>query len=261
LYSLIENAVNAAWSNKTNEVGLDYDPNLESMVISNKGSLPSDWLASDGTPIAEKIKTSKHFGTGYGIAQAIGSLRSFGKTLTYEVKDGNVYTRVGLEVVDSAIDSAGSKETEKPRVLFLDYTDGERFEGIEDIIARLNPAFHYVWDSELNWGYTPLKEYNFDKHFLVIIHPDTIMQGGRFDSLMSEEFVRKTPNLRYGIVSLTSESTFNRRMHTYQEFLKEDGIEKNLISHKDFHVGNLPSVERLDKLIASSYEKYKAELS
>ncbi len=261
LYSLIENAVNAAWSNGTNKVELDYEPNSESMIISNKGSLPSDWLAQDGTPIPEKIRTSKNFGTGNGIAQVMRSLQSIGKPLTYEAIGGIVYTRVGLEVVGSTTDRVDVKRTANPSVLFLDYTDGERFEGIEYIINNLNPKFHYVWDSELNLGYTPLREYNFDEHFLVIIHPDTFMKGGRFDSLMGEEVVRKTPNLRYGIVSLTSEDTFNQRMYTYQEFLKENRIKKNLISHQDFHVGNLPSADSLNELIASSYEKYQAGLS
>lgn len=259
LYLLIENAANAAWNSGNKELKMQYDPTIESLIISNKGELPSDWLTSEGFPIPEIIKSTKAFGTAYGIIGAFSALQSIGKPLSYLVEGDTVYTKIGLDVLGTVLNKSDVTNPAKPKVLFLDYTDGQRFTGIERIIEMLDKRFDCIWSPELNWGYTSLKEYDFDEHFLVVIHPDTIMQGGRFDFLMSEDVVRKTLDLRYGVVSLESIGTFDRRIKIYQEILDEEGIKKNLLSHKDFHIGNFPTAERLNQLISSSYEKYQAK--
>ncbi|MBN1156695.1 hypothetical protein JXA85_03705, partial [Candidatus Woesearchaeota archaeon] len=255
LQPLIQNAASEAYEYGSNAVTVRYNSGY--LVIENKSKNAkalSKWLEPDGTPNLNKVQTTKSTGTKIGIRRSVSSLQSIDQTLQYEVEGNTVYTKIGVDAGTAGKPKYESKKGQKPKVLFLDYTDGDRFAGMKNLMPHLDSRFEYVWDSGLNTSPKKLSEFDFRYCFLIITHVD----AEPMEVLVSPEVVRQNPNTRYGIIKADSIELF---IKAAQYFASECGVKKILKDYIDFHETSLPSSEELNKLIQASYNKYQASIA
>lgn len=148
----------------------------------------------------------------------------------------------------------------KPKVMFIDYTCGNRFPGIDLSLTRLNSEFDYVWDDNVNKDSSTLLNYDFENHFLTIIHPGEDENGdNNLKHLFGSEVVLKTMRMRYGFIYGYPHAV-SGLIDYYQDELDDamtdSGTFKDLHHFVDFKIAEFPSVEDLDELIRRSYNKY-----
>lgn len=258
LYSLIENAVQASFIPEYGVYDFTHisynEKGNPSLLIRNPGKFPEEWLDKDSQPIVGKIKSTKPFGTGFGIAEAFAALQKQGMPLfIYNTEEG-VVTEIPLHIPEHIADPSSVVVEGNPKVLFLDYQNGGRFTGIEQTIKRLDPRFGYVWRSDLNYNPELLADYDFSDHFLVVFHSSMMNLKDHLCMLISErEVAERTPNLRYGQVCMVDPT---RNIH----YFSEDNPDLKIEERFDFWEPNLPAANVLNQLIIGSYVKYKRSL-
>ncbi len=272
LYFLIENAVIAALEYNSNEVRIGYDEKTKSLQIINAGMFPAESLLPAGKPHSG-IKSTREFGTGFGIKNCVQSLDELGQGLTYLNDDGCVYTNIGLNLSWSAPTSI-RQDAQKPKVLFLEYGGDyqPRLTGIENMIRLLNPSFEYVWDTKLNQSSSLIKGLKLEEFFLVICHPElgAFSNSSNLSVLLSLDVLSRMPDARYGFITATPRHALNGSISARYDIAELDNeIKKHarpgtelkkggILPYIDFLERGLPSSDQLNILIEKSYQKYMA---
>lgn len=273
LYFLIENAVIAALESNSNDVSIGYDEKNQSLRIINAGVFPAESLLPTGKPNSG-IKSTRAFGTGFGIKNCVQSLEGIGQNLTYLNDDGYVYTNIGLSLSGSAPTSV-RQDAKKPKVLFLEYGGDyqPRLTGIERMISLLNPNFEYVWDPKLNQSPSLIKELKLEEFFLVISHPElgALNNSSNLSVLLSLDVLSRMPNARYGFITTTPRHALNGSISARYDGAELDNEIKTrakpvnselkiggILPYIDFLERSLPSSDKLNILIERSYQKYVA---
>lgn len=272
LYFLIENAAIAALESNSNDVRIGYDEKTQSLQIINAGMFPAESLLPNGKPYSG-IKSTREFGTGFGIKNCVQSLEEIGQGLTYLNEDGWVYTNIGLSLSESTPKLNG-RNIQKPKVLFSEYDYSHpRLTGIESVISLLNPNFEYVWDPKLNQSPSLIKELKLEEFFLVICHPDSAVfnNSSNLSVLLSPEVLSRMPNARYGFITATPRRNLNGLISAMYDGAELDieikthaepgkpGLKRGgILPYVDFLERGLPSSDQLNILIERSYQKYMA---
>lgn len=259
VYSLIENAFSIAKYEPPKVVSIEYDNATGSLVIINNGQFPREYLHENGMPNMEKIVSQKDFGTGFGIRDCVQGLEKVGAKLRYKQDNNKVKAYVDLSIAE-IVENNSAKKTQKPKVLFLDYTDGERFSGIGRTMRKLSRDFEYVWDSELNNSHQKVLELPFEEYFLIIAHPYVLSsKKAGVCTIWDSEAVVKNPHIRYAIVNGHPEG-MQDMIDTHTRHLEDKDVIKPLKDYVDFLGTYFPSANDLDSLIQQSYEKYQADV-
>tara|TARA_Y100000310_G_scaffold104351_1_gene102696 strand:+ start:9916 stop:11670 length:1755 start_codon:yes stop_codon:yes gene_type:complete len=265
LYALIENALIAAQENGGSSVSVRYDQMTRTLQIINPGEFPEDQLDGDGEPNPH-MESSRAYGTGKGIPDCLEQLAPIGQRLTYFNAAGQVYANLTLAIAEAGSVQVTTDEP-KPKVWISDYTDGDRFQGVEAMLGLLDPNFEYIWDSDINDDASLIHTLPLEDIWLVIMHPEQ-MTGGNYEVLRDPEVMARMPNAHFGFITGVTpklfrenfESRYDMNLVRFDEPPLPPPKPGHIMDYVDFVIGHFPDSGELNDMIRTSRLKYQATL-
>ncbi|NTV23493.1 MAG: response regulator [Nanoarchaeota archaeon] len=209
IHLLMENALEAVAQKSWRSIYLKFDKGR--LIIENDGALP-DFIDGDGNPILDRIRSSKSFGTGYGIKTALNQIEQAGGKLTY--KTGAKTVQAILEIPTYSRPYSFPSGVEK-KVLFYDHS-GQRFSFLESMdhsgeLPGCQVEFH------LRGGFDGFKEIDFKSYDIIFAHV------GGLNSAFAEKLAKENPKAKLIMVSGSYENELTISdaswYSTYREFM------------------------------------------
>lgn len=267
VYSLVENALQAVSESREGKVNIAYDDEMGLLTVSNPGEIPTDILFNTGEPYQD-IESTRPFGSGKGIGYVSRNMEEIGQSLTYFNHAGMVHANLSLDATVKDVSST-KVSGKKPKVLFLDYSNGTRLTGMEETIELLDGRFGYTWNSDLNNNPERILDLPLEEYFLIVMHPEMLNPERRTEMmvLFSQEVLERMPYARYifttGVTASQWEESLPIRYDAYRGHNEENPLPDpkrgGIMQYVDETTERLPSSDGLRTMIQTSYLKFRAQ--